>query len=466
MGVVALKVTKPRLRRLLLKGLVLGITLYFVIDLLRWTLIRYVPRLTSMFWYNLWKWSLVPCGFLKTPFVQMIGTSSVMIMWETNCRFDDAELFYTGRPAHLSGPKQQFYNDNVSEHSLAADSIEILVLGKHRFVHKVYLDRLYSDNHYRYIVRLAPEGVAINRKQRARTTGETTPFLGSFYFPGELAESLTIGVISDNHGGSETFNQLLNSMSKQKPNLFLHLGDMVQQPLKRLQWQVFFFDALMRSGIAATIPSLITMGNHDITQYGYSEYFSPANRLSFKSTKDDAYDYAVTLGPARIIFLDCNNEESEAQLSWLQSELSSSITQKAVFRIVCIHYAPFIEYWDPVSWGKGGESGWSTIIRTRMIPLFEKYHVDLVLSGHQHNYQRGFKNGIHYVTSGGGGGQLDTKRVEDYRIFKKTKFVHHYLLLSISKNFIELKVNDQFSRHLDSFSIPKNVIRRYRAPDS
>jgi hypothetical protein len=39
-------------------------------------------------------------------------------------------------------------------------------------------------------------------------------------------------------------------------------------------------------------------------------------------------------------------------------------------------------------------------------PLFERFHVDLVLNGHNHNYQRSIVS-ITYVVTGGAGGELN-----------------------------------------------------------
>jgi hypothetical protein len=45
------------------------------------------------------------------------------------------------------------------------------------------------------------------------------------------------------------------------------------------------------------------------------------------------------------------------------------------------------------------------------VPLFERYGVDLVLSGHDHNYQRfAPRHGVTYVVHGGGGQELYTLR--------------------------------------------------------
>jgi hypothetical protein len=44
---------------------------------------------------------------------------------------------------------------------------------------------------------------------------------------------------------------------------------------------------------------------------------------------------------------------------------------------------------------------------SRWVPLFERYGVDLVLAGHDHNYQRfAPRNGVTYVVHGGGRQEL------------------------------------------------------------
>lgn len=110
--------------------------------------------------------------------------------------------------------------------------------------------------------------------------------------------------------------------------------------------------------------------------------------------------------------------------------MESEEFQSASFRIVFVHIAPFIELWDPKAW-KSGESQWGNFVRRNWVPLFEKYHVDLVVSGHEHAYQRGERNGVVYAIIGGGGGELDTQRVEDWGFYKVTKSVHHFVVLDL-----------------------------------
>jgi predicted phosphodiesterase len=85
--------------------------------------------------------------------------------------------------------------------------------------------------------------------------------------------------------------------------------------------------------------------------------------------------------------------------------------------------------------------------------LFERHHVQLVLSGHQHNYQRGTRAQVLYVITGGAGGNLDREMVESYGFYDKTVIDHHYLILTIDPKAITGKVYSFSNRKIDEWKI-------------
>ena len=58
----------------------------------------------------------------------------------------------------------------------------------------------------------------------------------------------------------------------------------------------------------------------------------------------------------------------------------------------------------PLVWWLPAERG--TPLRADYVPLFERYGVALVLTGHTHVYERSEHNGIHYVVGGPAGGVI------------------------------------------------------------
>jgi predicted phosphodiesterase len=103
--------------------------------------------------------------------------------------------------------------------------------------------------------------------------------------------------------------------------------------------------------------------------------------------------YARRLGDAQLFFLD-SNLVSARQTAWLEDALASS---DATWKIAVFHHPPYT---------CGGHEGNRDVV-ARWVPLFEQYGVRLVLSGHDHNYQRfAAQNGVTYAVHGGGGAGL------------------------------------------------------------
>lgn len=145
----------------------------------------------------------------------------------------------------------------------------------------------------------------------------------------------------------------------------------------RLNATVFTpFGPVLESG-AALLP---VIGNHD---QNYADEQVAALGMPGRW-------YATRLGDVLFIGLDSNLPEDPVQLAWLQSTLAESSAQ---WIIAAMHHPPF----------SAGVHGSDEDTRDTFVPLFEKYGVDLVLAGHDHDYQRSIAvGGVTYVVSGAG----------------------------------------------------------------
>lgn len=100
--------------------------------------------------------------------------------------------------------------------------------------------------------------------------------------------------------------------------------------------------------------------------------------------------YASTVGDVLFVGLDSTDAENPAQLAWLDATLATNSTR---WVIAAMHHPPF----------SAGVHGSNEDTRDSFVPLFERYGVDLVLAGHDHDYQRSVPiGGITYVVSGAG----------------------------------------------------------------
>src|SRR5436190_2030381 len=201
----------------------------------------------------------------------------------------------------------------------------------------------------------------------------------------------------DNHVGTVMFAKHVTNLLAHALNMICVVGDMVNNGNAISEWHDYWFKPLETLNAAQTTPVIFARGNHDgehALAYAYSSL--PGNEAWF------AFDY----GNTRFIFLDSETDtaSSPEQYQWLQAELARPETQRATFRVVCFHRPPFVNLWNG-----GGYIG-EPFVRTDWVPLLAQGNVDLAISGHAHNYNRGKTNGVTFVISGGGGGTLDVER--------------------------------------------------------
>lgn len=219
-----------------------------------------------------------------------------------------------------------------------------------------------------------------------------------------IGREVKIGVVGDNQFAAVKFSQIMHSLNRHNPQMLIHVGDAVQEDETR-QWQTDFFDI-----VGSSRPVCMVRGNHDRSKYnlGYST-FTVANTF--------------------FLVIDSMAENP----GFVERALISDAAVKAHFRVVLVHIPPFIEFWDASTWSE--EKAWGEFTH-KYVDLYTRHHVDLVLSGHQHNYQRGTLSNVTYVITGGAGGTLDRNRVEQYTHNKVTIIAHHYGVLEITDRLI------------------------------
>ncbi len=231
---------------------------------------------------------------------------------------------------------------------------------------KVGMKNLKPGNTYQY--RVATE----NRwsEWSSFKMGNSADSLYSFLYFGDVQDSIN-GKTGD----------VFHRASESSPNaaFMVFIGDIVERP-HNAYWAEWF-----RSGgkLFRTIPVIATPGNHEFYKGiiqklddRWSAHFSipqngPANFLGSACY----WDYQNT----RFISLDSNGIQgipsALEQRRWLKSVLDNT-RQKWI--VVIMHHSLY-------STTSGHDYFY---LRTLFKPLFDQYHVDLVLSGHDHVYGR------------------------------------------------------------------------------
>ena len=176
------------------------------------------------------------------------------------------------------------------------------------------------------------------------------------------------------------------------------------------------------------------LGNHDVlVQRG---------RYEFDTLDMPAARYRRTVGNVDLFMLNSNGV-NDSQTAWLETALGVSTAQ---WKIVVLHHP---------AWTCGGYRSHPDVV-ARWVPLFEQYGVNLVLSGHDHNYQRfAARNGVRYVVHGGGNTRLYPVQPcpADYPTRRFARAVRGFLFIRARDTVLRVKSVNLRGRVIDYVSI-------------
>ena len=187
-------------------------------------------------------------------------------------------------------------------------------------------------------------------------------------------------------------------------NLFFSAGDLVDHGFSAGQWG----EALRAFSTAdSVVPTRFAAGNHDTLFTGlrlYEKYCYPAGMDLQTGSR---LWYRIDIGNVHFLVLDVEwsaESYTAAQASWLEAQLKD--IPAGDWKIVVSHGF----YYSSGS----AVAGWKWYDNPETIdalaPLFEKYGVNLVLSGHNHQMEWLQHNGVSYAICGAFGGLPDQLR--------------------------------------------------------
>ncbi|WP_421944224.1 fibronectin type III domain-containing protein [Pedobacter sp.] len=191
----------------------------------------------------------------------------------------------------------------------------------------------------------------------------------------------------------------------------VHAGDLINRSNNDNEWGEWHFGGGFINGM---IPSIPSSGNHEyfrdeqkaltLDPHWKAQYTLPENGP--EGLKESVYyvDYAnvriISLN-SQMIVLDSNSLKIQAK--WLEDVLKNNPKRWTM-----------ITYHHPIySTAKGRDN---KEFREVFKPLFEKYHVDVLMQGHDHTYSRG--QNLPFGTSGKVGGPMYVVSVAGPKMYK------------------------------------------------
>jgi predicted MPP superfamily phosphohydrolase len=310
--------------------------------------------------------------------------------------------------------------ENLSKPEVGKVSVdELQFFGKTMLLYRAEMNKLDFDKVYTYRVNLNGKEVA-RETFRSRTKTDHTKFV----------------VFGDCGAGTPEQAAVAYHAANQDPQFVLITGDNVYNSGLAREYQRRFFpyyltakkDSTQGAPMMKSIPFYLMMGNHDVhgreldkTPDGLAYFYytdlplnAPVTNLTleakgssgdvkaFKKRTGKRYprtvNYSFDYGNVHIACLDANNYVNPLEASlvqWLREDMKNTTAE---WKMVAFHHPGF----------NSSKAHYDDQLMRLCALLFESIGVDIVLSGHVHNYQRTvpltFKpkrseDGSHYIIS-------------------------------------------------------------------
>jgi hypothetical protein len=253
------------------------------------------------------------------------------------------------------------------------------------------------------------------------------------------------------------------AMAKFNPSFVLFSGDFAMQGDYQWEWDSWL-DAEQTYWVDnnnLSIPIIPCLGNHEIYGDSGASYLGQFS-LPVNEQGNELW-YSLDWGPnLHITVLDTSTSISGDQTNWLQQDLAEH--ENYLWKVVLFHEPPYSD----------GPDGNNYSVRRYWVPLFDNYHVDLVICGHNHLYERTYplfgdyttsdnttmpspENGTIYVVSGGWGAPIYTGSQSWFAAVGPIS-KHNFTVVDILDNgMLNLRAIDTDGNVLDEFSIQKTV---------
>ncbi|MEO8274924.1 MAG: metallophosphoesterase family protein [Thermoanaerobaculia bacterium] len=322
---------------------------------------------------------------VRGPYLQRTSTNSIVVRWRTDVATDTwvgwGELpgVYDGTVSAASP---------TTEHRLTVT--DLAAKTQYYYAVGTTLDILAGGDGAHHFRTVAPAGDP--GSQRIWTFGDS----------GETSNQPPCGEPST--GATEVLDGYLSWSGAVAPDLWLILGDNAYCTGTDAEYQTALFDVYPE--MLRTVGIWPVFGNHDAlssdstTQTGaYFDMFSlpRSAEAGGVASGTEAY-FSFDSGDVHIVQLDSADsglDPGSPMLAWLASDLTANTHP---WLIAAFHHPPYARGTHD-SDNPSDSGGIMKKMRENVVPILEAHGVDLVLSGHSHDYERTYLIDGHYGTT-------------------------------------------------------------------
>ena len=221
-----------------------------------------------------------------------------------------------------------------------------------------------------------------------------------------------------------------------------HVGDISYRGGILDRWEDVWvrpYKSLLDAGVRFEV----ALGNHELEE-GQSEETLQWIEARLEQLGYDETYRVVPYGPVDFFFLDSSTplatgERSGEQLAWLERALAESTAR---WKVAVMHHAPY---------SSSSKRGSNVELREVVEALFSGHGVQLVLTGHDHVYERTYpQNGVTFVVTGAGAKLSDIGRSDFTAVAKE---VLQFMMIEVDGELMTIRAIDATGTVFDSVTI-------------
>jgi len=319
-----------------------------------------------------------------------------------------------------------------------------LATGPAGTVHEIALTGLSPATRYHY--RLLLDGSPVGGGHAFKTP------------PVDPAAAVRFAVAADTGSGCAAQMRVIGRIEEMNADFVLLAGDLAYMggtPVEvraRMMWPF--------AELLATRPVFAALGNHDVVTGDGAPLLAALALPTNPVDRSERY-YSFDWGAVHVAVLDTNLDvtATSPQLVWLASDLAAA--SAARWKVLMFHHPVY----------SSSKHGSSPLLQSTVAPLCDAHRVDLVFTGHDHDYERShpmkdrratdasggpaYVNpaGTVYVVSGGGGKDLYTRGTSSFTAYSES--VHQAIRVDVAGDVLTVTPVRADGTTMDAITITK-----------
>jgi len=342
---------------------------------------------------------------IRNPYLQNVTETSVKVMWGSSA--SSGRLYWGSSPGD--------YTDSVSSTVFAANAPD-------DNVHTATISGLTPGEKVYYYV--SSGGAIVGKDDTSYYATAAPSGNASFRFV----------AYGDNRNDPIVATHVIGRISQYNPSLVLQTGDMAQNG-KIWQYSAYFFTP--SASLMKNTPVFTSVGNHDLRWSGSTKEYRELFNLPTNSADGTEAYYSFDYGMVHFVSLNTallphayisgyiSATRTAEMTTWLKKDLAAT---KKPWKVIFFHRPTYL-----------GD------VNTAFRKIFEDNDVNLVFSGHIHDYDSHYLDGVTYITTGGGGAGLGAPYWQGWPQYRIMAFEdYNFVVTDVTPSKLDIKVYEVY----------------------